>query len=75
MSIRIVNALTLFITILGGLNWGLVGLFDFDAVATIFGDDLEGDPATIVTRIVYVLIGLAAAWQLLRLFRRLTPRA
>ena len=40
MSIRLLNALTLFIVILGGLNWGLVGLFDLDVVATIFGSDL-----------------------------------
>ncbi len=74
MSIRILNALTLFIVIIGGLNWGLVGLFDFDMIATIFGGDFADDPATIVTRIMYVVIALAAVWQLIRLFRRLTPK-
>ncbi len=74
MSIRLLNVLTLFITIIGGLNWGLIGLFDFDVIGAIFGDDFADDPATLVTRIVYVIIGLAALWQLFRLFRRLTPR-
>lgn len=42
----------------GGLNWGLVGLLDFNLVTTIFGDD------SIITKIVYVLVGLAALWSL-----------
>lgn len=40
--------------VVGGLNWGLVGLFEFDLVATIFGD------MTALTRVVYVLVGLSA---------------
>ncbi|HSO48178.1 MAG TPA: DUF378 domain-containing protein, partial [Rhizobiaceae bacterium] len=48
----------------GGLNWGLVGLFQFDLVAALFG----GPDATL-SRIVYVLVGLSAVWQLIPLFR------
>lgn len=48
--------------IIGGLNWGLVGFFDYDLVATIFGD------MSTVSRIVYDLVGLAAVYQLLRVF-------
>lgn len=59
---RIVNTLTLLL-IVGGLNWGLVGLFDFDLVAALFG---EGSP---LSRIVYVLVGLSALWQFVPLFR------
>lgn len=44
--------------IIGGLNWGLVGLFGFDLVATIFGS------MTILSRIVYVIIGLAAVYAI-----------
>ncbi len=60
---RIVNTITLVLLIVGGLNWGLVGLFDFDLVATLFGD------MSALSRIVYVLVGLSALWQLVPLFR------
>lgn len=43
----------LVLTIIGALNWGLIGLFDFDLVASLFGDE------NVVTRIIYVLVGLA----------------
>ncbi len=43
--------------VVGGLNWGLVGLFNFDLVATIFGE------MTALSRIVYILVGLSAAYQ------------
>jgi uncharacterized membrane protein YuzA (DUF378 family) len=44
--------------VVGGLNWGLVGLFNFDIVATLFGS------IPIVAQIVYVLVGLGAVWML-----------
>jgi uncharacterized membrane protein YuzA (DUF378 family) len=44
--------------IVGGLNWGLIGIFNFDLVATIFGS------MSILTRIVYSLVGLAAIYDL-----------
>ncbi len=46
---------------IGALNWGLVGLFGFDLVAGLFGD------MTILSRIVYGLVGLAALYDLLSL--------
>ena len=60
---RYLNAVALLLLIVGGLNWGLVGLFDFDLVAAIFGE------MTPLSRIVYVLVGLSALWQLIPLFR------
>jgi uncharacterized protein len=54
---RIINIVTLILVIVGGLNWGLVGLFDFDLVATLFG---EMSP---LSRIVYILVGASALWQ------------
>ena len=42
------------LTLIGALNWGLVGLFGFDLVAAIFGD------MTLVTRILYTLVGISA---------------
>jgi hypothetical protein len=56
---RAINIITLLLVIIGGLNWGLVGLFEFDLVAAIFG----GQDAAL-SRIVYILVGLSAVWQL-----------
>lgn len=55
-----VNVIAMILLIVGGLNWGLVGLFNFDLVAAIFG----GTPGThsTLSRIVYVLVGLAALY-------------
>jgi uncharacterized membrane protein YuzA (DUF378 family) len=60
---RAINLITLILVIVGGLNWGLVGLLDFNLVAAIFGDQ------TPLSRIVYVLVGLSAVWQLIPLVR------
>ncbi len=46
--------------IVGGLNWGLVGLFHFDLVATLLGD------ATLLSRLIYVVVGLCALYRVLR---------
>lgn len=42
---------------IGGLNWGLVGIFNFDLVAAIFGD------MSVLSRIVYTIVGLAAVYD------------
>ncbi len=47
------------LVIIGGLNWGLIGFFQFDLVATLFGD------MTMVSRIVYDLVGLSAVYLVL----------
>ena len=49
--------------IVGGLNWGLVGLLNMNVVASVLGGD-----ASIIVRAVYVLVGLAAVYKLLKLF-------
>ena len=58
---RALNVITLVLLIVGGLNWGLVGLLDFDLVAALFG---EMSP---LSRIVYVLVGLSALYQIIPL--------
>lgn len=58
---RVLNILTLVLLIVGGLNWGLVGLLGFDLVAAIFGQ------MSVLSRIVYVIVGLSALWQLIAL--------
>jgi uncharacterized protein len=54
---KIVAILSTVLLIVGGLNWGLYGAFGFDLVASIFGH------FSIVSRVVYVLVGLAAVYQ------------
>lgn len=56
------TALTL--VIIGALNWGLVGLFQFDLVAWLFGGQ-----GAIISRIVYTLIALAGVWCISLLFK------
>ncbi|KLI99277.1 DUF378 domain-containing protein [Luteimonas sp. FCS-9] len=60
---KTINIVTLVLVIIGGINWGLVGLAQFDLVAAIFG----GQDAPLA-RAVYVLVGLSALWQLVPLF-------
>ena len=69
---KALNILTLILVIVGGLNWGLVGLADLDLVAALFGD------GSVPARAVYVLVGLAAVYQLVPLskaFQIDEPRA
>lgn len=61
---RALNLVTLLLVIVGGLNWLLVGIADFDLVATLFG----GQDTALAT-IVYVLVGLSALWQLVPFFK------
>jgi uncharacterized membrane protein YuzA (DUF378 family) len=56
------NVVTLLLIIIGGINWLLVGLFQLDIVAALFG----GQQA-LLARIVYILVGLSALWQLVPL--------
>ena len=56
--------ISMIILIIGGLNWGLVGLFNFDLVATIFGE------MSWISRLVYIVVGLCAIHHLVRLFTK-----
>jgi uncharacterized membrane protein YuzA (DUF378 family) len=56
---RNLHLLTYTLVIIGALNWGLVGLFGFDLVATLFGD------MTAFSRIVYSLIGISAVVEII----------
>lgn len=57
---KALNLITLLLIIVGGINWLLVGAFQFDLVAALFGGQ---DGA--IARIVYVLVGLSAIYQLI----------
>ena len=58
---RKLNGLAAILTIVGGLNWGLVGLFKFDLVAAVFGGMQFGE-TNVASRIVYALVGLSALY-------------
>jgi uncharacterized membrane protein YuzA (DUF378 family) len=57
------NKTALFLVIVGALNWLLVGLFQFDLVATIFGGQ-----QSLFSRIVYLLVGISGLWCIKMLF-------
>lgn len=60
----IMDKIALILVIIGGINWGSIGIFKFDLVAFIFG----GQTAS-VSRVIYTLVGLAALWCISLLFR------
>lgn len=57
---RYINGLSLALVIVGGLNWLLVGLFEFDLVAAITGSTFG--ETNIISRVIYALVGVAAIW-------------
>ena len=64
MWIEMMDRISLVLVIIGALNWLLVGLFQFDAVAWLCG----GQTATL-SRIIYAIVGLAGLWSVSLLFR------
>lgn len=58
------DTLTLILSIIGCVNWGLVGLFQFDLVAWLFGG-----ASSLLSRIIYTLVGLSGLWRISFLFR------
>ena len=62
------DKIALALSIIGGLNWGSIGIFGFDIVAFLFGG---ADSA--MSRVIYTLVGLAAVWCISLLFRESDP--
>lgn len=60
------DTIALILSIIGSLNWGLVGIFKFDLVAWLFGGQ-----GSVVSRIIYTVVGLAGLWCITMLFRKL----
>ncbi|QLH71157.1 DUF378 domain-containing protein [Rhodopseudomonas palustris] len=72
---RVINILTLLLIIVGGLNWGLVGLFDFDLVSALLGNgSAETATSSTSARIVYILVAIAAVYQIVSLSRLVASR-
>lgn len=61
IEMKTLNTLTQILIIVGGLNWGLVGVIKFDLVATIFGQ------GSLLSNAVYTLVGISAIYQIVRL--------
>ncbi len=59
-----IDKISLVLVIIGALNWGSIGLFQFDIVAWIFGGQ-----GAIISRIIYTLVALAGIWCISMLFR------
>ena len=59
------DTIALILIVIGALNWGLIGIFQFDLVAAIFGG-MSG----VLSRIIYTVVGLAGVWGITMLFRR-----
>jgi uncharacterized protein len=64
--VKKLDTLALVLTIVGGLNWGLVGLFRFDLVAASFGG-MEFGETNLASRIIYAAVGLSAVYLLGRI--------
>ena len=62
--------LILILMIIGGINWGLVGVFNYNLVSSIFGVKLE-----VISRIIYSVVGLAALYGISFLFKDETRHA
>ena len=60
----IIDRIALLLTVVGALNWGAIGLFQFDIVAWLFGGQ-----GAMLSRIVYTLVALAGVWCISLLFR------
>ena len=58
------DTISLILVIIGALNWGAIGLFGIDVVATIFGGQFS-----VISRIIYTLVGIAGIWSITLLFR------
>lgn len=59
---KVIDKIALLLIIIGAINWGLIALFEFDLVATLFGE------MTLLSRIVYGLVGLSGIWGIKLLF-------
>ncbi len=59
------DKIALALVIIGGINWGLIGLFGFDLVGWLFGGQ-----GAIVSRIIFTIVGIAALWCISLFFRR-----
>ncbi len=61
---KIIDTIALVLIIIGAINWGLIGIFNFNLVETIFGG------LSVITRIIYILVGISGLWGIKLIFNR-----
>ena len=61
-DMKIIDTIALILVIIGAINWGLIGIFEFNLVDTIFGI------GSAVSRVIYTLVGLSGLWSIKLLF-------
>ncbi|CDE97363.1 MAG: DUF378 domain-containing protein [Clostridiales bacterium] len=61
---KVIDTIALVLIIIGAINWGLVGIFNFNLVDAIFG------AMSIISRIIYILVGISGLWAIKLLFDR-----
>ena len=59
---KVIDKIALLLIIIGAINWGLIGFFNFNLVDTIFGN------MSIISRIIYALVGISGLWEIKLLF-------
>jgi hypothetical protein len=64
MKKGIISLIAFVLLVIGGINWGLVGLFNYDLVASLFG------AGSVVANVIYVLVGLSALWLIVMKFMK-----
>lgn len=62
MFMKIIDTIALILIIIGAINWGLIGIFNFNLVDTIFG------AMSVISRIIYILVGISGLWGIKLLF-------
>lgn len=55
---KVLDTIALILVIIGGINWGLIGFFQFNLVGSLFG------PFSILTRVIYALVGIASLYSI-----------
>lgn len=59
---KVIDKIALVLIIIGAINWGLIGIFRFDLVATLLGE------MSLLSRIIYTLVGISGLWGIKLLF-------
>lgn len=61
---KVIDTIALILIIIGAINWGLIGIFNFNLVDTIFGT------MSVISRIIYALVGISGLWGIKLIFDR-----
>lgn len=59
---KVIDTLALILVIIGALNWGLIGIFNFNLVDTLFG------AMSVISKVIYILVGISGLWSIKLLF-------